>query len=206
MRTYVQLEGISKEYASTVLFQNVSIKVEKNQIAIITGKNGSGKSSLLRLLIGIESADKGSIYFYKENQNILPTDWYKHISMVAPSMQLPMELTVKEIVTLHSSFKQMYTTTEEFLHHTHLYKDKNKLLQQLSTGMLQRLKLGLAFFTISTILVIDEPTSNLDEEHIQWYQTLLKNHLYQRIVFIATNNIPQDAPYYDYTITLQDYK
>ena len=69
----------------------------------------------------------------------------------------------------------------------YLEKDADKLISNFSSGMKQRLKLGLAFFSESSIAFLDEPTSNLDEKGVNWYLENVREILNKKLVFISSN-------------------
>jgi ABC-type multidrug transport system ATPase subunit len=82
----------------------------------------------------------------------------------------------------------------------------DKPLHNFSSGMQQRLKLGLAVLSDAPLLLLDEPTSHLDKAGQKWYHELLLGHIHQRTVVIATNEPEKDVPLQALIIGVSDYK
>ena len=95
---------------------------------------------------------------------------------------------------------------KEFLSIIELEKAKEKAIKNFSSGMKQRVKLGLAILSKTPILLLDEPTSNLDRNAIDWYQNLIKNNLEDRIVFVASNNQKDESFFCEKEINIEEYK
>jgi ABC-type multidrug transport system ATPase subunit len=83
---------------------------------------------------------------------------------------------------------------------------KNKKLSNYSSGMKQRVKLGLAFLTKSDILLLDEPSANLDAQAIAWYQKLIAEYKKDRIVVVCSNHISAEYEFCEHEIVMEDYK
>jgi ABC-type multidrug transport system ATPase subunit len=155
----------------------------------ILGQNGSGKSTLIKLLSGYLQPDKGKIEFIESNQ--IPTEEiYRKVSMAAPWMDLIEEFTLVETLHFHSRFRNWIHPFDvnQLLEISELKHAAHKQLRNFSSGMKQRVKLLLAILTQSNLLLLDEPCTNLDAKSIAWYQHLLKEHLCDRLVFIASNH------------------
>ena len=83
---------------------------------------------------------------------------------------------------------------------------KNKLVKQFSSGMKQRLKLGLAILSDTPLLLLDEPLSNLDKKSITWYQELVVNHCKERTVIVCSNAIDDEFNFCNAELNVMDYK
>lgn len=183
----------------------------------ITGANGSGKSTLLQVLAGAVMHSEGKVDYSEgetkdERQK---TDGqlssvnselsYRHISIAAPYLDLIEELTAAEFLKFHTDFKQLKKPVPEILASVGLDKAANKQIRYFSSGMKQRLKLAQAFFSNTSVLLLDEPLTNLDEAGIQLYRQLRKDHSAQRLVIISSND-PQEYENCDEVIAIGDYK
>jgi ABC-type multidrug transport system ATPase subunit len=99
---------------------------------------------------------------------------------------LPEELTLAELLFFHESLKPFYQfSKQEIIALLEINPDKE--IRNLSSGMKQRVKLALAFFTQSKVLLLDEPTANFDDRWKAWYLSLVKNDLQNRIIIICSN-------------------
>jgi ABC-type multidrug transport system ATPase subunit len=185
----IELQHIGKKFNKFWLFKAINFTIESCQTTAITGFNGSGKSTLLQLILGYQLPSKGNIVYELNGATIADAIFYNHVSFVAPYLELPEELTLMEVLDFHFSFKQLKegATLDAMIVQSGLSGSESKQVKYFSSGMKQRLKLILAFFTVSEVLLLDEPTSNLDEKGISWYRQLLAQEHHQRTIVIASN-------------------
>ena len=182
-------ENIGKKYNKEWIFRNLSLTLNSNQSIAIIGANGAGKSTFLQLLAGVTPPSEGKIS-HRNDKFILPSDsYYNHISYAAPYLELIEEMTIRELATFHKNFKPFSenSSTEEFIKKIALEHAADKEIRQLSSGMKQRVKLGLALFSDTPILMLDEPTTNLDNKGIDWYLKEINEQLNKRIIIISSN-------------------
>lgn len=204
--TKLALINLGKRFNHHWIFRNISIEIQAGKKLLIKGNNGSGKSTLLQTLSGFQNASEGHAEIRLNNELIDVAKFYQCFSFAAPYSELPELLTPNEIVDFQTNIqhKSLTVKKKEFLEIAFLNKHANKPVKYFSSGMKQRLKLGLAIFSKSPILLLDEPTSNLDEIGIKWYQELLNgNEVKDKITLVATNQIASDIPDYDYIIDLE---
>jgi ABC-type multidrug transport system ATPase subunit len=113
---------------------------------------------------------------------------YQQISIAAPYLDLIEEMTANEFLTFHSSFKTLTKSFTEILLAVGLEKAADKQIRYYSSGMKQRLKLAQAFFSQTSILLLDEPATNLDEDGIAIYKKLWKENTTNRLVIVSSND------------------
>ena len=202
----IVLENISKKYNRTWIFKDVNYSFETGKSYAILGSNGSGKSTLLQVISGFQSQSKGDIYYLDGNDiKVIPENFYTHISMAAPYMELPEEFTLREMIIFHSKFKKSKFTVDEILEMLEMEKEKDKEIKDFSSGMKQRLKIGLALFFDSSIVLLDEPATNLDAKATEWYRSMVKKHTEGKTVIISSNQEIE----YDFCenhLLIEDYK
>ncbi len=202
------LHDIGKQYDGEWIFKSVSLSFYDQFCYLITGINGSGKSSLLKVLSGYSLPSQGVIS-WKTNKNEVRADMvYQQVSICAPFVSLFDKHTVKEAVYFHFNFKKILSeiAIQEVLDFCYLQDSRNKKISQLSSGMKQRLKLALSFLSDTPFLFLDEPCANLDESAIKWYQASLKKYSKNRLVIICSNNKQEEHFMCDKTINLAHYK
>lgn len=199
----VVLDKVGKRYNREWIFRNLSLSFETNQAYAITGPNGSGKSTLLQVISGAILQSEGTINYSKDGSAILPEDLYKHLSFASPYLELIEEFTLSELVDFHLKFKKFRgnISKAEFMETLKFEKAKNKEVKYFSSGMKQRLKLGLALFSDSALLLLDEPTSNLDHANIEWYREEVVKHIHNRITIVCSNQ-PYEYEFCPNTIDL----
>lgn len=185
----IRLEQVGKRFNNEWIFRNISINLQSPGCIAVLGPNGSGKSTLLSVLSGYLSPTEGNICFENNSGAIASDMVYSTISYCAPYIELIEELTVSEHILFHQRFKPFLPGLEpnNVLEIIRLTGHAGKLIKNLSSGMRQRLKLALALLSDSDIILLDEPTTNLDEKGVIWYQSLVEKYKGERLIFIASN-------------------
>lgn len=184
----IRLQKLAKRFGNDWIFQNLTHTFEINQPCAVIGANGSGKSTLLQLMAGMGQATQGEISYHQTRT--LPTEiWYKYLAISAPYLELIEEFTLQELVKFHSQFKPLRAGLgrQDFLELIQLAHAKDKQIKHFSSGMKQRLKLGLVFYSEMPVLLLDEPTTNLDAQGIHWYKNTIENNIKDRICVICSN-------------------
>jgi len=198
---------LSKRFNREWIFRNFTYEFVTGKTYAIVGPNGSGKSTLLQVLFGQMPPSKGTVLYSNQKNTISTTEIYQHISIATPYMELIDEFTLEEMVNFHFRFKSAreLPTTEEVIEKMELRDARKKVISNFSSGMRQRLKLALAFFSQAEVLFLDEPTTNLDAKSIDWYWKNLTPILDKSIIIIASNQAteyPQTAE----NINILNYK
>jgi ABC-type multidrug transport system ATPase subunit len=186
--------NLSKRFNREWIFKNLSYEFNTGKTYALIGPNGSGKSTLLQILWGQMPASEGTVNYSNERGLVPASDVFKSIAIAAPYMDLIDEFTLEEMVKFHFGFKPIreMKSREEVIDIMGLSHARKKMISNFSSGMRQRLKVGLAFHTQSEILFLDEPTANLDKKSIDWYWENLTPLLGNVLTIIASN---QEAEY-----------
>lgn len=185
------LNNISKRYQQNWIFKDLSLEIQDGSSLAILGNNGSGKSSLLRIIASMQSATKGTITYTHQQEQIEPTAIYNMLSYAAVGMQLIEEFTLSELLTFHFSFKKSINQlrVEEIISILDMKNVQSKLVGDFSSGMKQRVKLAQAIFTDAPLLLLDEPCSNLDKHGIAQYQEWIATYQNNRTIIVASNDV-----------------
>jgi ABC-type multidrug transport system ATPase subunit len=185
----IQVENLGKRFNREWIFKNLTYTFNQGNTYAVIGPNGSGKSTLLQVLWGQMPSSKGNLSYWADGKVISMEDVFQYISIATPYMDLIEEFTLEEMLQFHFRFKKarQNKSREELIELMELNHARGKIISNFSSGMRQRIKLGLAFYSETPALFLDEPTTNLDKKSTDWY---LKN-LYQlpkeTLVFIASN-------------------
>jgi ABC-type multidrug transport system ATPase subunit len=174
----------------------------------LTGANGSGKSTLIQIIAGATMHSEGEInwQFANGNLKISTEKAYEDISIAAPYLDLIEEMSANEFLHFHKAFKPLSTKSfSEILATVGLANAADKQIRYFSSGMKQRLKLALAFFSDTSVLLLDEPTTNLDEDGMAIYKYLWKNYTNNRLVIVSSND-KEEYENCGELISLGDYK
>ncbi len=200
-------ENIGKKFNKEWIFRKISFSIKTNESIAITGHNGSGKSTFLQLISGALLPTEGSITYLKDNQEIAPETIYQHLTYTAPYLELIEEMSVTEFVEFQKEFKpfQNNLSSKEFIEKINLTHAQNKQIRLLSSGMKQRLKLGISLYNNSSLLLLDEPTSNLDSIGIDWYREEIAKKLNHQTILICSNQ-RHEYEFCDRELKITDFK
>ncbi len=205
----IMLEGVGKRFRYEWIFRNISKTFASGNIYALLGSNGSGKSTLMKILSGHLSPSEGKISFYVKDKKQDEDDIYKHISYAAPYVELIEELTLTEMIQFHIRFKPLSNALKvnDLIEILGFEKSKNKEVRYFSSGMKQRLKLALAICSDSPILLLDEPTTNLDAQGVAWYRQLISRFTEggNRLTIVASN-IEHDYDFCNEMLNIEDFK
>lgn len=186
----ILLSDTGKRYNREWIFRHLTYTFESGKAYAITGSNGSGKSTLLQILSGALTHSEGSVAYTLNDETIEPNLVYKHVSVVAPYLELPEEMTLIEFLDFHFQFKPILpgTTVESIIETIGLHKAKDKQIRYFSSGMKQRVKLAQAVFSNTSAVFFDEPCTNLDSEGFGLYQHLVEQYCSNRLLVVSSND------------------
>lgn len=186
----ISLSQIGKKFNRNWIFKGINFEFTSSNIYAILGKNGAGKSTLLRIIAGMQNPSTGKCIYRINDKEIASDKIFHYLSYCAPGMEIIEEMTLKEFLRFHFSFKPLShgLTVKKVIERLQFLDVQNRPLHEFSSGMKQRVKLAQAFFSNTPILLLDEPCSNLDETGIKLYQSFLSEFSPNRLVLIASNN------------------
>jgi len=199
----ISLIGAGKRFNKDWVFQSLNVDFEQGQHYALIGNNGSGKSTLLQVIAGFTNLSKGTIEWANTDSQSI----YDQISIAAPYLELVEELTTLEHFEFHAKFKSLTEnlSIQEMIQLIGLEKSTHKQIRYFSSGMKQRLKLALAIFSTTPILLLDEPCSNLDKEGYALYKQLIQQYAMQKLIIVGSND-PEEYAFCTQQINLMDYK
>lgn len=202
----ITLENIGKKFRREWIFRNVNLQLQSGNSYTFIGPNGSGKSTLLQVLSGILPQTEGNISYQADNQTISVDDIYKEIVIAAPYLELVEEFSLIEMLDFHFKFKQpIQNNFDELIEILNFTQHRDKTIKNFSSGMKQRLKLGLAFHSKSDIILLDEPTSNLDAQGVEWYLSQVEKYTHNRLLVICSNQ-PHEYTFCKNIVDIRDFK
>jgi len=202
----IDLQNAGRRFNQEWIFRNFNYQFSSAGKYAVLGPNGSGKSTLISVILGSLAPSEGAI-LYTDDIDIPVEQIYTYISFAAPYLDLVEEFTLQETIDFHFKFKAYYPgiSAADLLSVLGLAKSQDKALKYFSSGMKQRTKLALACCTDSPLLLLDEPTSNLDKQGIEWYHGLIRDFAANKLVIVGSNQ-ENEYSFCDNLISITDYK
>ena len=203
----IELKQIGRRFNRQWIFKNIDYLFQSGEYYAILGINGSGKSTFLQVISGALGPSAGSIIYTENDMELSVENIFDHLIIAAPYLELIEEFTLLEILNFHFQFKKRKgnINNENLIALLDMEISKNKELKYFSSGMKQRVKLALAFCSDTSILLLDEPTANLDEQGIQWYKELINKFTEDRLVIVCSNQ-SHEYDFCKHLIQISDYK
>jgi len=203
----VKLSRAGKRFNREWIFRNADLEFKSSTSYAITGPNGAGKSTILQCIGGMLQLSEGEIAYELNNQHLASEDLYKRISFCAPYLDVIEEMTLIEFFQFHNQFKPFINnfSIKEIVEEIGLNAAINKQIRFYSSGMKQRVRLAQAIFSDCSIVLLDEPCSNLDAKGVELYHSLIKKYCIERLVIVCSN----DEVEYSFTshrINVLDFK
>ena len=199
--TMLRISGshITLKFNRRNIFKDISFEVSNGSSLAISGPNGSGKTTLIRIICRLIRPTTGSVIF-RENQKEIPLqEFHGHLGLVGPYLQLYNDLTALENYTFFTRIRGVKTNLSHFTRLMDRFGLKGREMDELknySSGLLQRAKYVMALLHQPQVLILDEPTSNLDEEGSEIVYSLMEEQKKDKILIFATNE-PGELKYAD---------
>ena len=188
----VRAEKLGKRFQYDWIFRNLSLTCEEGRHVAITGRNGSGKSTLAKILCGLLTPTRGRILCGIDNHDVSALSLHRHIGLVSPYINMYDEFSGMENLSLFGRIRNLRLATNDeparLLRQFGIYERRNDDVRTYSSGMKQRLKYAAALLHRPELLILDEPTANLDEEGIATVQGVMRAQIEKGILVIATND------------------
>jgi len=172
------------------LFKNLSFHVEPGQVLLLEGRNGSGKTSLLRTLCAIRLPDSGKITWDGEDIFKLGPEYHAHTAYVGHKDGVKLDLTAVENLTMAKGLGDPNDdiTIVEALAQVDLYGFEDVPARNLSAGQQRRLALARLLVTRAKLWILDEPFTSLDTHGIGVVETLFATHLANNGMIAVTSH------------------
>jgi ABC-type sugar transport system ATPase subunit len=163
LENIIRLEKITKKYGNETVLENLSFGIKKGEILAVLGISGIGKTTLLRIIAGLESVEEGKVFIKSQiatdGKKIIIPPYKRKIGFIFQNLGLWEHMSVWEHIEFITKDKRKIT---EILRKFELLEHKDKKPYQLSGGQKQRLAIARVFAQDVEILLLDEPFSNLD--------------------------------------------
>ena len=212
----LQLKNISLSYHQNLILSNISINFDESEIVGLVGKNGSGKTSMINIINGLQKPNSGIVsYNGKDINSISIKNRSKFVSVVPQKVNFPPDYKVIDLVYMgrnpyidffHMGTKEDLEITYDVMEMTNIINLSDKLISEISGGEMQRVAIAMALNQRAPILLLDEPTSNLDLVHQILVLDLVKKlkTKYNTCIILSIHDLTLASKYCDRVIMLKD--
>jgi heme exporter protein A len=173
----LETDGLECIRDDRTLFRDLAFRLESGQALLLEGRNGSGKTSLLRILCGIRLPEAGTVNWCGKNISRLGPDYQEHTAYVGHRDGIKQDLTpLENLAVARALGKPSETALEAVLEQVDLYGYEDVLTRNLSAGQQRRLALARLLVVAAPLWILDEPFTSLDVHGIGLIETLLEEH------------------------------
>ncbi|MFH1195198.1 MAG: ABC transporter ATP-binding protein [bacterium] len=204
----LSFDKVTKIYGRRLVFKEVTAEFNSGSIYGIAGRNGSGKSTLSKIIAGLISPSSGSITHTNNGKKIIPEKLHDHIGFVSPYLVLYDEFSSEENLKHFAKIRGIKFDKERIdflLNEFGIYERRKDLLKEYSSGMKQRMKFVFALQHSPQLLILDEPTSNLDVSGKEKVFEFILKEAVENCIVIASNE-EVDLALCEHIIKIEDYK
>lgn len=208
MNLKITLKDIGRRYNNEWIFRHINYTFESGKSYAVLGHNGSGKSTFLKVLSSSLTPSSGEL-IYTDGDQVLGVDTiYQQLSIAAPYVELIEEFTLNELIDFHFKFKNYLPSfdKETVVSLLGLEHALDREIRFFSSGMRQRVKLALACCSVSSLVLLDEPTSNLDSAGEEWYLNLIDRTKLESRILVVCSNQKKEYEFCDEMISILDFK
>lgn len=190
----IEIENLKKSYNDVVAVNNISFNVKEGEMFGLVGPDGAGKTTTIRILCGLLNADEGTIKIFQKEISENRKQIQNNIGYLSQKFSLYSDLTVDENIEFFAEIhnvKNFHSRRDELLEFTRLTAFRNRLADQLSGGMKQKLALACSLIHKPKILFLDEPTTGVDPVSRRDFWKILSGLLKEGMTVLMT------TPYLD---------
>ena len=171
------------------IFSEISFDLSEGQYLLISGANGTGKTSLLRVICGLTAPTGGTILWNQLATNNIDCRYYEHLAYLGHKNALIPELTARENLEYTFEGNQSMNRTSSVLEAFGLNKYLDQFAEKLSNGQIRKIALSRILLSEKTLWILDEPVANLDTSGTQFLLAEMQAHLDQGGMLITTSNL-----------------
>jgi ABC-type multidrug transport system ATPase subunit len=204
----IEAQGLGRRYGRQWIFKNLSHDFRPGTATAVLGPNGAGKSTLLNILAGQLLPTAGQVRYELGGRALPVAEVPRQLAYCAPYLELPDEFTLLELLAFHTRLKPLRPgiTVANLVDIMYLQKARHQPVREFSSGMKQRLKLGLALYAAAPLLLLDEPTTNLDATGAAWYlEHVARVRDADRLV-IVSSNVPAEYAFCEAQVRITDFQ
>ena len=201
-------DNLGKRYGRRVLFRRLSFDLEGGNTMAVTGANGSGKSTLLKILAAVLRPTKGTVTLHHNGEVLSKETHPLSTGLVAPYLNVYDGFSARENLAFLAQARhlpQASARIDDVLAHVDLADRAEDLVSTYSSGMKQRVKYAAALLAEPPLLLLDEPTANLDTVGLAMVERIIAHQKEAGQLLILATNVPTEADKCDTVIRIEDF-
>ena len=196
MKNSIEVINLSKSYKTKKAVNNISFKIDENEIVGLLGPNGCGKTTTIGMILGLLKPTSGQVLINGKNIENNKISILHKMNFISPYIELPKKLTVKQNLIVYGKLYNIKNLNERinFLSEKLRLRDLlDKITGELSSGQKNRVSLAKALINDPTVLLLDEPTAALDPETADFIRTFLEKLREEKkiSVLLASHNMDE---------------
>ena len=196
MNTTLEIIELSKSYNQKKAVNNISFKLNKNEIIGILGPNGCGKTTTIGMILGLLKPTSGKVLINGIEIEKNRVQLLNNLNFISPYIELPKKLTVKQNLIVYGKLydvKNLKTKIEYLTEKLRLDDIINKITGELSSGQKNRVSLAKSIINDPLVLLLDEPTASLDPETGDFVRSFLENYQKEKetSILLASHNMSE---------------
>jgi len=202
------LQNLTKSFGRRLIFKNINAEFNTGSIYGLTGSNGSGKSTLAMIIADILSPTSGKVIHKIENRELSSEKLHNHLGFVSPYLMLYDEFSAEENLIHFMKIRGLKIDNDRIkilLDEFSLYDRRNDLIKAYSSGMKQRVKFIFSLIHSPELMILDEPTSNLDTAGKDKVYEIIEKESKNKLIIIASNE-ENDLALCKKNIFMEEYK
>ncbi|MGI6710058.1 MAG: ATP-binding cassette domain-containing protein [Bacilli bacterium] len=187
----IKLLNVTKKYKNRLIIKNSSFEIDSKTSYILIGENGTGKTTIIKIIIGLVNLTSGSIQKNSDNIGYLPD-----------KCLLPNHITIKSFLEL---FHKKNKLIETYLKEWGLYEHKDKKVNNLSKGMFQKLMIINMLLKEEELYILDEPLNGLDEiSQKKFFSKIISLKKQKKSIIVATHFPKLYKKYFDRVLKIEN--
>ena len=196
MKNSIEVINLSKNYKSKKAVNNISFKINENEIIGLLGPNGCGKTTTIGMILGLLKPTNGKVLINGSNLETNKIPILKKLNFISPYIELPKKLKVKQNLIVYGKLYNVENLDDRIDYLSKKLRLENlldKITGELSSGQKNRVSLAKALINNPSVLLLDEPTASLDPETGDFIRTFLENYKKEKkiSVLLASHNMDE---------------
>ncbi len=203
----LEAEGLHQRFGRRVLFRGLEFALGAGDSLAITGRNGAGKSTLLQIVAGVLTPTQGAVRLWLNEEAVEQEDRSLRVGLVAPYLQLYNAFSAEENLAFLAQARRLPAAAARIaavLDRVGLGGRGSDLVGTYSSGMKQRARFAAALLAEPSVLLLDEPTSNLDEAGRSFVETLAEAHCEAGGILLVATNIESEVALCDRALGIEN--